>query len=64
MVLRGISSSFDSARVLETEPADIVTDETGTFSASTTLPEGQQGERNITASDESNRAATIKVDIT
>ena len=51
-------------RVLETEPAEIVTDETGTFSASTTLPEGQQGERNITASDESNRAATIKVDIT
>ena len=50
-------------RVLETEPAEIVTDATGTFSASTTITEGQQGERNLTASDESNRAATIKVDI-
>ena len=51
-------------RMLETEPAEIVTDATGTFSASTSLPEGQHGERNITASDESNRAATIKVNIT
>lgn len=50
--------------VLETEPEEVVTDATGTFSASTTLPEGQQGERNITASDQSNRAATIAVDIT
>lgn len=51
-------------RPLETEPQEVVTDATGTFSASTTLPEGQQGERNITASDESNRAATMTVEIT
>jgi hypothetical protein len=50
--------------VLETEPEEVVTDATGAFSASTTLPEGQQGERNITASDQSNKAATIAVDIT
>lgn len=51
-------------RVLETEPSEVTTDATGTFSASITLPESQQGESNITASDESNRAATITVHIT
>lgn len=49
---------------LETDPPVVTTDAIGDFQAVASLPEDSSGELNITAADESNRAATITVDVT
>lgn len=50
-------------RAIETEPSTITTDQAGNFKAQATLPESQTEELNITAADESNKAATTTVRI-
>lgn len=49
-----------SGNAIETEPEEIMTDEAGNLSAEFTLPEGQEGELEVTATDASgNMASTI-----